>query len=936
MGASLALAGLNGCVFWPEQKLATESKRPDGRTPGVPVNYATCFELGGVAEGLLVKSYDGRPIKVEGNPLHPINRGATSAYAQALLLEMYDPNRSQRIVRRAPGGQQLTATWDDFAAALKPLREKKGKGLHILSEASSSITLADMRKRLEAALPESKWYEYEPIERASHDWLRNLPIADVIVCFDCDILGNHPGALKYTRDFVSRRNPDGKMNRLYVVECGLTITGAMADHRLAVKPSELKALYAKFLASIESSDEVTGLPPVLAQASADCRAHIGSWEVFAAQNTSSVNDIAALAGAIDRGEVETLLIFGGNPAYSGPMDLDFEQKLKQVPTSAHLSLYEDETSAACTWHLPRAHVLESWGDACSSGGTLCMQQPLIEPLYSGKTPIEVLALVLGEQPLKGYDLVRRAFKETLKPNDFEGAWRKALHNGVTPPAPARSNGEQHEPFEIVALEQVNASPGLDLLFVPDYRLYDGRFAQNGWLQELPDPITKLTWDNAAIISPETAREQNVGYGDMVKLEVNGRSLEIAIFTLPGVAKDTVILPLGYGRSFGGEKVGFNTYALRTSKAMHYATGAKMTRLGGRYKFATTQDHKITSEVATAAAAERAPTLARSGDLRTYQNNPKFAQEPNPPAPFPTREGGAVLPSPHRGGAGGGVPGEHASTALFSPPVEYKGHRWGMVIDLARCTGCSACVLACQAENNIPVVGKEEVAKGRQMQWIRIDRYIEPNPPAPFPTREGGAVLPSPSGGGVGGGVTVRVQPVACVHCENAPCEQVCPVGATVHSSEGLNDMVYNRCVGTRYCSNNCPYKVRRFNWFNNHLDTTPVEKLMYNPDVTVRSRGVMEKCTYCVQRIEAARAAAKQANQPLKDGAIVPACAQVCPAQAIVFGDMNDPNSAVAKQAASPRAYGLLEQLNTKPRTQYLAKVWNPSTTEEKEGAAGK
>jgi molybdopterin-containing oxidoreductase family iron-sulfur binding subunit len=899
MGGSLALAGLTGCIHWPEQKLAPENQRPQDRVPGAPSYFATCWELGGVAEGLLVKSVDGRPVKIEGNSRHPFSRGASSAFAQALVLELYDPGRSQALVRRA-GGQATTATWDEFAAALKEVtaRLAGGTGLHILSEASSSITLADMRTRLLKAMPAAQWHEYEPINRDNEREETKLAFgqpmrpqyhldkADVIVCIDEDLFGTHPAALKHTRDFAARRDPDAAMTRLHVYESGWTITGAMADHRTAVRPRELADVVAsdavKKLLQSERSLLVAGpsLPPrVHAQA---CALNAKSQTVTYvadpdADRPGHTLAIAALAEAMDKGEVKLLLILGGNPVYDAPADLDFAAKLKKVPVGVHLSLYDDETSQACAWHLPRAHTLERWGDARAWDGTLSLQQPLIDPLYGGKTPAETLAFMLGETTLTGYEIVRRAFRETLQPADLESAWKTALRDGVV----ANTAWPAQEKLEAKPLADTGtaaaAASGLTVLFAPDYRVHDGRFANNGWLQELPDPITKLTWDNAALMAPETAAAQSVSRGDVVKLEVDGRFITIPVLTVPGIAPDTVVLPLGYGRKFGGavaDNVGASAFALRTTRTPHTASGARLTRTGAVHKFAVAQERGIASDVATASAAARVPMLARSGDIAEYKADPQFAQKMVEHPPL---------------------------KSLFTPPVEYKGYCWGMMIDLSVCTGCSACAVACQAENNVPVVGKDEVARGRQMQWLRVDRYF---------TRDDARTA-------------VLFQPLPCMQCENAPCEEVCPVGATVHSAEGLNDMVYNRCVGTRYCSNNCPYKVRRFNWFNNHLRETPVQKMAFNPDVTVRSRGVMEKCTYCVQRIEQARAAAKLAGQRIPDGAIVPACAQACPAGAIVFGDLNDPASRIAKLAARPRAYALLGQLNTKPRTQYLAKIRN-------------
>jgi molybdopterin-containing oxidoreductase family iron-sulfur binding subunit len=918
MGASLALAGLPGC-FWPETKLAPAVRRREGRSPGVPAQYATAFELSGVAEGLLVKSYDGRPIKIEGNSRHATG-GGSSLLAQALVLELYDPARSRRVLRRTQGGVE-GATWDDLAVFLGELRARlaEGRGLCVLSEASSSVTLARLRAKLLAARPAARWFEYEPLSRDNEREgtralfgapcrpLYRLDRADVILSLDEDLLGAHPAALDHTRDFAARRDPDGRMNRLYVLESGWSITGAAADRREALRPSEIERLGRGLAAASRDA------APLLRDALREVRAHRGRSLIAAGPRQSAavhaavhrlnleldnrgstvvfladpdpgrpahVEAVAALAAAIEKGEVDTLLILGGNPAYDAPAELQLASKIARLPNSLHLSLYDDETSQACSWRLPRAHALESWGDARAWDGTLLLQQPLLDPLYDGKTPAELLALLLDEPSARGYDLVRSALREVAKAPDFEGAWKQAVHDGVV--QDSAWPVVEKAPLPAAATPQVAPASGLEVVFARDHRVHDGRFANNGWLQETPDPIARLTWDNAAFVSPATARARRVSHGDLARLELEGRTLEIAVFVLPGVADEAVVLPLGYGRAQGGPVaggVGFNTYLLRTGKAPHFASGARLTATGATHRFAATQDHGIVSAVAREETARRQSELIRAAEWETYKARPHFAQEMEHHPPL---------------------------QSLFSPPQQYMGHRWGMVVDLARCTGCGACVVACQAENNVPVVGKEQVLRGRQMQWLRVDRY--------FATR--------------GGQPSASFQPLPCMQCENAPCEQVCPVAATVHSGEGLNEMVYSRCIGTRYCSNNCPYKVRRFNWFNNQAEVTELEKLGRNPEVTVRSRGVMEKCTYCVQRIEAARAAARLAGREPADGEIVPACAQACPAGAIVFGDLNDPASRVAALAASPRAYALLARLNTQPRTRYLAKVWNKGAAE--------
>lgn len=978
MGASMALAGLTGCR-WPQEKLVPAASQPVGRVPGKTVQYATAMELGGCAQGLLVTCYEGRPIKIEGNPLHPINKGAADAIAQASILEFYDPDRSRQVVQndfemlrrrviRQTKDSGTPRQWSDFEAFAKPhfagLRAKEGAGLYILSEATSSPSMMDMRGRLMTAFPQAQWFEYEPIsrdnERAGTALAFGRPYrphyaldkADVIVSLDDDLFGTHPAALKHARGFIAGRQVDchgnrldggGKMNRLYVVESGYSITGAMADHRLAVHYHKIQRFTMCLLLALQDRGlqlpDWTGRTTPLSESLIggldkafinrlvdDLLAHQGRCVVAAGSRQPSgthayVHALNSALGAVGKtvaytealepgrplsiestprltaeirdGKVATLLILGGNPVFDAPADLDFFGHLAAVKTSVHLSLYNNETSRACTWHLPRAHHLESWGDARAYDGTISIIQPTIEPLYEGRTPIELLAFICEDKVTKGHDIVRRTFGELFDYGVNRGElWRQSLHDGVVaetalPAVQPPFNPERGQ--EIIgtfgaAAKATGPGGDFDLLFSQSPTLYDGRFANNGWLQELPDPLTKLTWDNAALISPAMARELGVRSGDVLKLTAKDRSIEIAAFVQPGQAEKTIVLPLGYGRNAAGrvgDGVGFNTYALRTSQAMDILTGVKVEKAGRRYKLATTQDHHaIDSKVGREATAERLGELVREADVEHYRTHPDFAKH-------------IVHHPPLR--------------SLWKEPVRQPGvteppaHRWAMAIDLSACIGCGACAVACQAENNIPVVGKDEVEKGREMAWLRIDRYYRGEPEAP----------------------QVAFQPLTCHQCENAPCEQVCPVAATVHSADGLNDMVYNRCIGTRYCSNNCPYKVRRFNWFNNHKDVSEVEKLAFNPEVTVRSRGVMEKCTYCVQRISRVKIVAKNERRPVADGEIVPACAQTCPTQAIVFGDLNDPNSRVAKLQAADRAYAMLEELNVRPRTVYLARLRN-------------
>ncbi len=972
MGASLALAGLAGCR-WPVEKIVPFA-RPAGYTPGSPLQFATSMELGGVAQGLLVTSYDGRPIKIEGNPNHPMNRGASDSFCQASVLELYDPSRSTSVVRRVDGRRSVSG-WDDFSALARDLfgslRSNDGAGFRVLSEATSSPSTISMRDFLLQTYPQARWVEYEPLSRDNeregailafgrpYRTHLDLEKADVIVCLDADILMTHPASIRHARDFAAgRRADDGGMNRLYAVEATYTVTGSAADHRFAVPIHRIPAMAGQLAAEIYRQgldgpegrvpDEIAGLaasipapafvrsiaedllrnreksvivagPRLPAEGHAlvhllnDLLGNVGSTVRYTAEpdpgRPSHAEAIRSLAEEMRSGRVGTLLILGGNPAYDAPADLEFAKALEQVPAAIRLGLFEDETSRACAWHLPRAHYLESWGDARAYDGTISIVQPLIAPLYQGRTPIEVLSLVTNDSLSKGYDIVRRTLALRLNASDFEAAWSAALNDGVVPDTAFAAT--LPDPVKVPAILSRFAaltsapipdgaaganggggsgdSEALELVFCQDLKVYDGRFANNSWLQELPEPMTKMTWDNAALMSPATAASLGIKADDVVTLRYRGRSLDLPAYVMPGSAPGTVAVSLGYGRTGAGsvgDKVGANAYILRTSDAMEYGGGLAVAPAGRKHKLACTQEHHAIDLVGLRETNRRVGELVRSGDLETYTRHPEFAKEiveSPPPAP------------------------------LWKEPDLTAGHQWAMSIDLSSCIGCGACALACQAENNVPVVGKEQVLKSREMHWLRIDRYFTGDPEDP----------------------AVVHQPVACVHCENAPCEQVCPVNATVHSKEGLNQMVYNRCVGTRYCSNNCPYKVRRFNWFNNHRDLAPIEKMVYNPEVTIRSRGVMEKCTYCVQRIEAVKISSKNEGREIRDGEIVPACAQACPSRAIVFGDLSDRNSRVAELHRHPRSYGMLAEINTQPRTLYMAKLRNPASELGGRGGSG-
>ncbi len=953
-------------------------KRPPGRIPGKIERFATAMDFGGSALGLLVTCVDGRPIKVEGNPKHPYSLGATNAYAQAAILELYDPDRSKNVVERTSEGH-LVRTWDEFAAFAKQhfggLRQAGGEGLAVLSDGSSSDTLAMLLERLERELPKAKCYAYDPLEPepGPHRAPPDLRDADVIVCLDADLFGPEPAGVRYARDFAERRTATGgKMNRLYVVETRYTITGAAADHRLALRPSEIAA-FAEALRRLvvakaaKKPSKNSPLPQtvegpgvraagreraLLNALASDLLAHRGRSRVIAGpgqppsvheaanvinglvgngrdavtvvgsrgarKNGRPAGSIASLAAQIRRGRVKTLLILGGNPAYNAPIDLDLAQWLPRIATTIHLSEYRDETSQRCLWHLPRAHFLESWGDARAyPDGAYSVVQPMIEPLYGGKSAIEILALLLDGKWPDAKTLVRKSLdaNESTAGQSGERYWRQTLHDGIAARKPVAAPGNlpktgdtppgQSKP----APRESHHDGTLEIAFYPDAKLHDGRFANNGWLQEMPDPLTKLTWDNAALMSVATAQKLGVAHEDVVKLRFKGREVEAPVYVMPGQADGTVAVGLGYGRWAAGkvggseadgvEPVGFSAYQLRTSDAMWFGAGLIVEPTGKKYRFATTHDHYWIDRVGFEGRAERAGELVREATLEQYRKEPHFAEGAIPKSPLPKGEGTGVYPL---------SPGEGTNdTSLWHEP-EYHGRRWALTIDLSKCIGCGACAVACQAENNVPVVGRQRVLRGREMHWLRIDRYFHGQPAE----------------------ANVVFQPVACHHCELAPCEQVCPVGATTHSQEGLNDMAYNRCIGVRYCGNNCPYKVRRFNFFNYHKElndpANEVLKMAYNPQVTVRSRGVMEKCTYCVQRIQAAKIEAKNQRQAtIPDGQIQTACQQACPTGAIVFGDLNDQQSQVAHERRSPRAYQMLAELNIRPRTSYLARIRNPN-----------
>lgn len=1012
MGASFALASVAGCR-WETEKIAPLVHRPEGYVPGKTQKYATTIELAGAPRHLLVTCFDNRPVKIEGNPDHPASMGGTDVFSQSATLTLYDPDRSgtcrlrKAEDRKKPNAKPQAQSWGDFDNYLAELlSDGEGEGLAVLMEPTSSLSTAAAAEKLVQAKPQARLYEYAPInndnEIAGADLafgqkLRphyKLAEAKVIATFEADLLCSHPDSTRYSRDWAATREIDPEsaghatMGRLYAVESQFTGTGAAADHRAAIKSTDIGWALAQVRDQIaqrlngqepEAPEAIAERAKLRQQAEAkangeghddehadehaeddhkapavtadqvlwaladDLAAHKGESVVVVGpqqpaevhalaheingllenfgktveftelpQNETPRGSIAELTAAMDSGDITSLVIIGGNPVFDAPADLAFADKLSVLDNTIRLGYYEDETSLACQWHLPMCHPLETWGDAVSYQGLPSVAQPLLNPIYETRSPLQLLTQLAGEDASEPQKLVREAFASVLAEPPSDAAWKKLLHDGFvdssiyTTASPSLVEGLQLEFAE-------RSEPGTtEIVFSPSASLYDGSFANNGWLQELPNFITKVTWDNVAIVSPWTADQLRVKQNELLNVEVNGQSVELPVYVLPGQANGSIGVQLGYGRTAAGAVggvgeglrilrfrrywlgedevivVGKNLYPLRTSDTMHVASEVSATPTGRSYDLATTQDHFAIDLAGLQLTAKRIHELVREAPLEEYNEDPTFAKH---------------------------VVHEIETDPLFDDRTwRDRPNAWGMAVDLNKCTGCSGCVIACQAENNVPVVGKEQVLAGREMHWIRIDRYFH-GMPDEFNNEDPA----SPA---------VASQMVTCQQCESAPCEQVCPVAATVHSDEGLNDMVYNRCVGTRYCANNCPYKVRRFNYFHmtGYMERPENElvQLANNPEVTVRSRGVMEKCTFCTQRISAARVESKVTNQPIADGDLQTACQQACATGAIVFGDLNDPESRVSKAHADPRAYGMLAELDVRPRNMYLAKISNP------------
>jgi molybdopterin-containing oxidoreductase family iron-sulfur binding subunit len=951
MGASMAMAGLAGCTKQPDEPIYPYVKAPEDLILGKPNYFATAFPFSTGALPLLVKSDAYRPIKVDGNPEHPMSLGGSDPLSQGSLLGLYDPDRSPHVLYHLE-----SSSFANFQKALVHdlANMPGGQGLYILSTTITSPTLAGQWKDAQKRFPQAKLIQYDPVNRDSarraskaafgdfYDAQYMLDKADVILSLDADFLSGitHPGFVKLVRDYANRRklmDPSIEMNRLYAVESMPTTTGFKADHRLKVKASLVEAVAVAISdggqasAGAAAPNWTSEQQAFIAAVAADLKANGGKCVVIPGEQQSAnvhlaaialnqalgnvgktviytetvqplpsiqLDDLKSLVADMNAGKVQWLLILDANPVYSSPVDLKFVEALGKVPQSAHLGSHVDETAQIATWHINSAHYLESWSDARAYDGTLSVIQPMIDPLYGGKSAHDVMQTLLEDPARSTYATVQANWQTQLSgKGNFESAWRKVLHDGFLAdtafPAKSLTAGAT------ARIPQPTTPEGaIEVVFRADPSIYDGRYSNIGWLQELPKPIVNNCWDNAVIMSGPTKMKLGLEEGDGIEITLNGNKVRGPVLSVPGHPDDAFTLHLGYGRENAGRVgsgMGFNAYLLRTSDAPLFTSGAQIKKAGDSWEIAVTKSHYSDDRGARALAGsaqtgnmsshslegDEAVTrgIVRSATLEEFRQEPNFAHEK------------------------GVFPEDPARDNTLFPNYPYNKNAWGLAVDQNSCVGCNACVISCYAENNIPVVGKHNTKTGRDMQWIRIDTYFEGD-------------LQSPR---------AHFQPMMCQQCENAPCEQVCPVAATVHSPEGLNLMVYNRCVGTRYCSNNCPYKVRRFNFLLFSDYETESLKLMRNPDVTVRSRGVMEKCTYCVQRIAAAKIEADKENREIRDGEIVTACQQACPTNAITFGNINDKNSRVSKIKAQSRNYGVIADLNTRPRTTYIAEVINPN-----------
>jgi Fe-S-cluster-containing dehydrogenase component/anaerobic selenocysteine-containing dehydrogenase len=918
MGASFALAGAAACTRQPPEFIVPYVEPPERAIPGRPVYFASAAPVNGIAEGVIVETHLGRPTKIEGNPGHPASLGATSVHSQSCVLDLYDPGRARTITELGDA-----RSWQAFLSALRimlePIRGQQGQGLSLLTETVTSPTYGAQIQALLKALPRAKWHQYDPAgmhsARAGSSQAFGQPVnttyrldrADIVLALDSNFLACGPGSTRYAHDFAMRRKRGSRldMNRLYSVESTMTATGGKADHRLPLKYRDVAVFTRELAATVgvggvnTPGTSING--PFMGALSRDLLAHRGASAVIAGEHQSpevhamahainaalgnagttvvytdpldvqpmdQINSLRDLVKDIDAGSVEVLLILGGNPVYNAPADLDFAAKMRKVKTRIRAGLHNDETSVLCQWHIPEKHFLEDWGDTRAYDGTVSIMQPMINPMYDAHAYIEILDAMLQFPGRDSYQIVRGYWSGQHKGADFENWWRKSVHDGwIENSALAEITPRITAAFTAASAQE--SAGGMELNFRADPYIYDGRFANNSWLQELPHPMTKLTWDNAVHMSPATAQRLGIENQRAVTISNAGRTVTGSVWITTGQPDDSVTVHLGYGRSNAGETgngAGFNAYAIRRSDHPWAEQGVQIYKTSSWYPLATTQMQQDME----------GRNLVISNTVDGYRKEPDFVSRIQEK-----------------------VPTEHS----LYPPWTYNGYAWAMSIDLTACVNCNACVVACQAENNIPVVGKAQVLGRRAMHWLRIDVYYQGDPANP----------------------AAYYEPVPCMQCEDAPCELVCPVQATNHSSDGLNDMIYNRCIGTRYCSNNCPYKVRRFNFFLFQDWTTETLKLQRNPDVTVRARGVMEKCTYCVQRIREGEIRASDEDRGIRDGEVQTACQQACPTQAIVFGDGNGKTNRVAQLKAEKLNYQLLAELNTRPRTSYLAELRNPN-----------
>src|SRR3989338_732741 len=859
MGASVALTTVS--CRRPVQKIYPYVKMPENLKPGVEQYYASTFSLNNHAYGILVKTKEGRPLKIEGNPEHPLSLGALEKFAQASIYELYDPNR-----KRKPTISKNISHWDAWLEQTKSILEKakkENKAVRILTESTTSPTLRKLLKQFESTFPNAKWIQYEPFSqeniRASYQAAfgrsetpkLHIDQAKILISLNADFLGGNPGSLTHIRNWSKNRKVESvksSMSRLYAIETYFTNTGAKADHRLSLRPSQIllfslqlaKALMynahingdTQLKALLKSIPEpqnprhkefILAMAEDLAKNPKKSLILVGDQESkelhivghllnHLVQSYGSTIDTRVSTPSFENGpknlepllfelksqKVDTLITLGGNPIYT--LGQPFSDYFQKVPNTIRLSLYNDETSLASTYAAPLSHALESWGDAESEDGVQSLIQPTLHHLHDTKGAGEVLVKWLGQT--SWLDEIKKRWKEGVysKANtldSFTRFWQASLHNGVVHTSLPKEKSFQFQTSALKSVEIHSKTPKFELQLHPSYTVYDGRFANNGWLQELPDPVTTITWDNAACMSSKTAKKLGVKQGNRIRIEANRQFVTLPIFIQPGLAEDVITLEVGYGRTSGGtilKNIGQNVFAFGSSFSYFEAN---VTKGKGKHKFAITQGHDDML----------GRPIVLEASLEEYQKHPDFAKH-------------AV---------------HHPPLKNLDKEFEYNGHHWGMAIDLNSCVGCNGCVTACDIENNVPIVGKKEVLKSREMHWLRIDRYYEGDRENPK---------------------TVH-QPMLCQQCDNAPCENVCPVKATTHTEEGLNAMTYNRCVGTRYCSNNCPYKVRRFNFFNYNLDIESPQNLSKNPDVTIRMRGIMEKCTFCVQRINHGKIEAK-------------------------------------------------------------------------------